>query len=548
MNYFENLKVSTKLYLSFAIVIFLMIIISLIGINRVDFIDKSLSTMTDVNSLKQRYGINFRGSVHDRAIAIRDVILTNENDELKTFLNDIARLEKFYDDSNASLKQFIKQSGSVTKVELDMIKDIDYINETTVPLYKKAILLKQEGKYDEAHELLMHEIAGKFTAWLAAINKFIDYQENANKELTDVIKAEASGFKDIMIILTLIAIVIAFTIGFLIQSGIKRQIGGEPKDVNNIISEVARGNLSIKSETKYENSILAQSIKMQNKLKEIVESINQASYQVDDETKTLIKAFKDVNISVTKQNEIATNSTKIVQLAKQKTENVASMAKDTELNSNKATNLCQNGKNSSTEVSAKMNEISANVTEQVNQIKLLNSHAKDISGAAELISEITDQTNLLALNAAIEAARAGEAGRGFAVVADEIRKLAEKTGTATNEITNTIKIIQEQTEVAVSIIEQGVPKVEDGYKLSNEVAELLNEIYNQAIDSSNKAAEVVNVAENQVESMVLLATNIEDISKVAHDTQNDMNQNQEKLKELEAISRKLNELIGFFKI
>ncbi|OCR89088.1 chemotaxis protein [Campylobacter fetus subsp. testudinum] len=548
MNYFENLKVSTKLYLSFAIVIFLMIIISLIGINRVDFIDKSLSTMTDVNSLKQRYGINFRGSVHDRAIAIRDVILTNENDELKTFLNDIARLEKFYDDSNAPLKQFIKQSGSVTKAELDMIKDIDHINETTVPLYKKAILLKQEGKYDEAHELLMHEIAGKFTAWLAAINKFIDYQENANKELTDVIKAEASGFKDIMIILTLIAIVIASTIGFLIQSGIKRQIGGEPKDVNNIISEVARGNLSIKSETKYENSILAQSIKMQNKLKEIVESINQASYQVDDETKTLIKAFKNVNISVTKQNEIATNSTKIVQLAKQKTENVASMAKDTELNSNKATNLCQNGKNSSTEVSAKMNEISANVTEQVNQIKLLNSHAKDISGAAELISEITDQTNLLALNAAIEAARAGEAGRGFAVVADEIRKLAEKTGTATNEITNTIKIIQEQTEVAVSIIEQGVPKVEDGYKLSNEVAELLNEIYTQAIDSSNKAAEVVNVAENQVESMVLLATNIEDISKVAHDTQNDMNQNQEKLKELEAISRKLNELIGFFKI
>ncbi len=548
MNYFENLKVSTKLYLSFAIVIFLMIIISVIGINRVDFIDKSLSTMTDVNSLKQRYGINFRGSVHDRAIAIRDVIFTNENDELKTFLNDIARLEKFYNESDAPLKQFIKQIGSVTKEELDMIKDIDYINETTVPLYKKAILLKQEGKYDEAHELLIHEIAGKFTQWLAAINKFIDYQENANKELTDVIKAEASGFKYIMIVLTLIAIVIASTIGFLIQSGIKRQIGGEPKDVNNIISEVARGNLSIKSDTTYEASILAQTIKMQNKLKEIVESINQASYQVDDKTKILIETFKNVNTSVTKQNDIATNSTKIVQLAKQKTGDVANMAKDTQLNSNKATELCQNGKNSSNEVAQKMNEINATVAEQVNQIKLLSSHAKDISGAAELISEITDQTNLLALNAAIEAARAGEAGRGFAVVADEIRKLAERTGTATDEITNTIKIIQEQTEVAVSIIEQGVPRVEDGYKLSSDVAGLLNEIYNQAVDSSHKASEVVSVAENQVESMVLLATNIENISKVSHDTQDNMNQNQEKLKELEAISRKLNELIGFFKI
>ncbi len=102
--------------------------------------------------------------------------------------------------------------------------------------------------------------------------------------------------------------------------------------------------------------------------------------------------------------------------------------------------------------------------------------------------------------------------------------------------------------MAVSIIEQGVPKVEDGYKLSSDVAELLNEIYNQAVDSSHKASEVVSVAENQVESMVLLATNIENISKVSHDTQDNMNQNQEKLKELEAISRKLNELIGFFKI
>ena len=110
------------------------------------------------------------------------------------------------------------------------------------------------------------------------------------------------------------------------------------------------------------------------------------------------------------------------------------------------------------------------------------------------------------------------------------------------------KIIQEQTELAVSIIEQGVPKVEDGYKLSNEVAELLNEIYNQAIDSSNKAAEVVNVAENQVDSMNSLASNIENIAKVSNDTKDNMDSNQARLKELETISKKLNDLMDFFKI
>ncbi len=548
MGFFDNLKVSSKLYLSFAVIIILMIIVSVIGIGKVKFIDESLSVMNNVNSLKQRYGINFRGSVHDRAIAIRDVILTTEDGELKRFLNDIVRLEKFYEESEVPLNKFIKQDGSVTKEELQMIKDIESIKVATMSAYKKAIDLKLKGENEAAHELLMHKIASNFTDWLAAINKFIDYQEQANSKLTNIVKNEANGFQEIMIILTLIAAIIAILIAFMIQHGIKKSLGGEPNEVNKIISKVAHGDLTIVAHTDYPNSILAQAIEMKNTLKQIVNSINKASEEVDDKTKKLVETFSLVSTSVEEQNKITSNSTKIVQLAKQKTENVASMAKDTELNSNKATNLCQNGKNSSTEVSAKMNEISANVTEQVNQIKLLSSHAKDISGAAELISEITDQTNLLALNAAIEAARAGEAGRGFAVVADEIRKLAEKTGTATNEITNTIKIIQEQTELAVSIIGQGVPKVEDGYKLSNEVAELLNEIYNQAIDSSNKAAEVVNVAENQVDSMNSLASNIENIAKVSNDTKDNMDSNQARLKELETISKKLNDLMDFFKI
>ncbi|AII13991.1 4HB_MCP sensor-containing MCP-domain signal transduction protein [Campylobacter iguaniorum] len=548
MGLFSDLKVSTKLYLSFAVVIFLMIIVSAIGINKVNFIDKSLTTMTDVNSLKQRYGINFRGSVHDRAIAIRDVILTNDENSLNALLSDITRLENMYNDSAAPLSKFIKQKDVVSQSEIKMLEDISQIGKSTVAFYKDAIKLKQEGNLSEAQNLLESNIAGGFVKWLAAINKFIDYQEAANKELTNSVKNETSAFENIMIILTLIAILIAGFIAFMIQSGIKKDLGGEPKEVKDIISQVARGDLSLAVQTKFENSILSQAIIMQDKLKEIVKSINEASDAVDSKTNSLIQTFASVSSSVQKQSQIATSSTQIVQLAKQKTGDVVTMAQNTELNSNKATELCQNGKNAANEVASKMNEINANVAEQVNQIKLLSSHAKDISGAAELIAEITDQTNLLALNAAIEAARAGEAGRGFAVVADEIRKLAEKTGTATSEITNTIKIIQEQTDVAVNIIEQGVPKVEAGYKISNDVAGLLSEVYDQSLDSSDKAKEVVSVAINQVESMNSLSANIEDITKVAADTKDSMEENQARLHELETISRKLNDLMGFFKV
>ena len=127
----------------------------------------------------------------------------------------------------------------------------------------------------------------------------------------------------------------------------------------------------------------------------------------------------------------------------------------------------------------------------------LGEHAQDITRIMGVISDIADQTNLLALNAAIEAARAGEAGRGFAVVADEVRKLAEKTMSSTNEVSNAISAIQESTAKSMASVDEAVQRIGEATELAGQSGRALQEIVATAEATADQVNAIAAASEEQ---------------------------------------------------
>ncbi len=150
---------------------------------------------------------------------------------------------------------------------------------------------------------------------------------------------------------------------------------------------------------------------------------------------------------------------------------------------------------------AQIRRISDIVHDTADTMEKLGRSSEEIEGIVSVINDIADQTNLLALNAAIEAARAGEHGRGFAVVADEVKKLAEKTGAATEEITTRIKAIQEEAERSLKATGMSRQEVEQGVEVITSVKDSLDSILGVSEDASKKVAEITSATEEHTEAI-----------------------------------------------
>jgi methyl-accepting chemotaxis protein len=195
-----------------------------------------------------------------------------------------------------------------------------------------------------------------------------------------------------------------------------------------------------------------------------------------------------------------------------------------------------------------MQKITTAVQQVSDVIGTLGEQTERISNIVNVIREVADQTNLLALNAAIEAARAGEQGRGFAVVADEVRKLAERTATATGEIATMIAAIQDSSHIAVGRMGEAVKQANAGAHLAKDAGQSIDAIRDGANRVAAAFQDIAHSITEQSAAGQLIAQQVEQVARASDENSGAVGHTAEAAHTLEVLSHEMRQRIDQFKV
>jgi len=319
----------------------------------------------------------------------------------------------------------------------------------------------------------------------------------------------------VLSVVAALCLVVAVLLYLLVSRRIGRLLGAEPEELRAEMVRLAAGDLRSSARRCPEGSVLSTLQHAQQRIRLLLEQTGLAAQQVDQRVGQVQLSFDELDTNAHHLADAAMATSAAMEEISASVAMIFEQATQAETVAADAVRQAQSGTDACAENQASVEHIAQASAQAQRSVSLLGEQSKEVAGIVQTIRSIADQTNLLALNAAIEAARAGEQGRGFAVVADEVRKLAEHTAQATEEITKLIGRIQNGIEQTVASFNASVADIQSGRHSAEQSGQALSLIHQRVDALTAGVADIVNATREVNSAARQINDNLASVSRLA---------------------------------
>jgi len=510
----KNLTIAARLGLGFGAVIALLILVSILGLNRLASLNDGTKLIAGDRWAKASQAHDIVRHTSQIAVALRNMMLSNNRE-------DIAKQKERIMESRRTIAEHVeklKQSVTLPKGK-EILAQVLAEREKYIAGQDRLIEIIEQGRPEDARRYLNDELRPVLGRYQSALDSFARFQS----ELVDAAGREAQQSYEWARALTmgmvLGALAIATLLAMWIIRSVTRPLGAEPEEAKAVVERIAKGDLTtaIRLRPGDSQSLMAATAAMQANLKRIVADLKASAEGVSAAAQELSSSSNQVAAATAHQAEAASSMAAAVEQMTVSISQVSDSAREAHSATALTGSQSDTGNGIIQQTVAEMRSIAETVSEAASTIQVAGESSQKISTIVQVIKEVAEQTNLLALNAAIEAARAGEQGRGFAVVADEVRKLAERSASATGEIREMIEAVQASAQAGVATMQKAVARVEQGVSHAQQASEAMRAIRDGAKQVVNSVNEIANALKEQSVASNDIASNVEKIAQMSEE-------------------------------